>query len=126
MGKSKIIFPELSYKIMKVIFEVHNELGPGFMETIYHKALISELELNNFAVECEKIIHISYKEKKIGTHRLDIVVDGKIIIELKTVESISIHYKKQLISYLKPTGYKLGILVNFPKSKVEYYRVINK
>jgi GxxExxY protein len=70
-------------------------------------------------VETEKIIDLTYKDKKIGVHRLDLVSDNKVVVELKTVERFSIHHKAQLASYLKASGYKLGILVNFSKSKVD-------
>lgn len=75
-------------------------------------------------VETEKVIDLTYKGKKIGIHRLDLIVDDKVVIELKTVERFSIHHKAQLTSYLKASGYKLGILVNFSKSKAEYRRVL--
>lgn len=119
-----LVFPELSYKIMGAIFKVHNELGPGFLESVYEKALIEELTCEGLKVESEKSINLMYKAKKIGTHRLDLVVDDKIVIEIKAVERFSIHHRAQVTSYLKASGYKLGILVNFSKSKVEYLRVV--
>jgi len=99
-------------------------LGPGFLESIYEKALIKELESRGIKVETQKVIDLMYKDRKIGIHRLDVVVDSKVVIELKTVERFSVHHKAQLTSYLKASGYKLGILVNFSKSKVEYQRVL--
>jgi len=99
-------------------------LGPGFLESVYEKALIEELSGRGMKVETEKIIDLTYKDKKIGVHRLDLVVDDKVVVELKMVERFSIHHKAQLTSYLKASGYKLGILVNFSKGKVEYRRVI--
>lgn len=123
-NKTNIIYPELSYEIMGAIFEVHKELGPGFLESVYEKALIEELSNRGLKVETQKIIDLIYKGKKIGIHRLDLIVEDKVIIELKTVERFSIHHKAQLTSYLKASGYRLGILVNFSKSKVEYGRVI--
>jgi GxxExxY protein len=123
-NKTNIIYPELSYKIMGAIFEVHNELGPGFLESVYEKALIGELSNKGLKVETEKPVDLKYKNKKIGIHRLDLVVDDKIVIEIKTVERFSIHHRAQLTSYLKASGYKLGILVNFSKSKIEYSRVL--
>jgi len=108
---------------MGAIFEVHNELGPGFLESVYEKALIEELSNKGLKVETEKPIVLKYKNKKIGIHRLDLVVDDKIVIEIKTVERFSIHHRAQLTSYLKASGYKLGILANFSKSKVEFFRV---
>jgi len=123
-NKTNIIYPDLSYNIMGAIFEVHKELGPGFLESIYEKALIEELSSRGMKVETQKIIDLTYKNKKIGVHRIDLVVDDKVVVELKTVERFSIHHRAQLTSYLKASGYKLGILVNFSKSKVEYQRVL--
>ncbi len=123
-NETNIIYPDLSYKIMGAIFKVHKKLGPGFLESVYEKALIEELSGRGMKVETEKIIDLTYKDKKIGVHRLDLVVDDKVVVELKTVERFSIHHKAQLTSYLKASGYKLGILVNFSKGKVEYRRVI--
>lgn len=124
MNDTNIIYPDLSYQIMGAIFEVHKRLGPGFLESVYGKALIEELSGREMKVETEKVIDLKYKDKKIGVHRLDLVVDDKVVVELKTVERFSIHHKAQLTSYLKASGYKLGILVNFSKSKVEYRRVL--
>jgi len=122
--KANIIYPDLSYEIMGAIFEVHKQLGPGFLELIYEKALIEELLNRGMKAETQKIIDLTYKNKKVGTHRLDLVVEDKVVIELKTIERFSVHHKAQLTSYLKAGGYKLGILVNFSKSKVEYLRVL--
>jgi GxxExxY protein len=126
MGASNanIIYPDLSYKIMGAIFEVHNELGPGFVESVYEKALVEELTRNGLKVEGQKVIGLTYKNKKVGTHRLDLVVEDKVIVELKAVERFSVHHTAQLTSYLKASGCRLGILVNFSKNKVEYRRVL--
>jgi GxxExxY protein len=123
-NETNIVYPDLSYEIMGAIFEVHKKLGPGFLESIYEKALIQELSNRGMKVETQKIIDLTYKNKKIGIHRLDLVVEDKVVVELKTVERFSVHHKAQLTSYLKASGYKLGILVNFSKSKVEYNRVL--
>ena len=124
MNDTNIIYPDLSYQIMGAIFEVHKRLGLGFLESVYQKALIEELSGRGMNVETEKVIDLTYKDKKIGTHRLDLVIEDKVVVELKTAESFSIHHKAQVTSYLKASGYKLGILVNFSKAKVEYRRVL--
>ena len=124
MNDTNIIYPDLSYQIMGAIFEVHKRLGTGFLESVYQKALIEELSERGMNVETEKVIDLTYKDKKIGTHRLDLVIEDKVVVELKTAESFSIHHKAQVTSYLKASGYKLGILVNFSKAKVEYRRVL--
>ncbi len=123
-NNTNIIYRDLSYQIMGAIFEVHKELGPGFLESVYHRALIDEFSRRGINVDAQKTIDLLYKDKKIGVHRLDLVVDDKVVVELKTVERFCMHHKAQLTSYLKASGYKLGILVNFSKSKVEYQRVL--
>jgi len=124
VNEPNIIYADLSYAIMGAIFEVHKALGPGFLEAIYERALIEEFSVRCLKVETQKIINLLYKNKKVGIHKLDLVIDEKVIIELKTVDRFSIHHRAQLKSYLKAGGYKLGILVNFSKSKVEYERIL--
>ena len=121
----EVLYPELSYRIMEAIFAVHNRLGPGFNEDIYQRALNAEFEIREIPFETEKCITIFYREKTVGTYRLDLVVDGKIIIELKAVLSLNDLFKQQLTSYLKATGLRLGILINFGARRVEYVRNAN-
>jgi GxxExxY protein len=120
-----VLYPELSYRIMEAIFEVHNQLGPGFSEEIYQKALITELGLRDILFETQKNIKVIYNGKPMGTYRLDLVIDKKIIIELKAVASLNDIFKQQLTSYLKATGLRLGILINFGARRVEYVRIAN-
>ncbi len=95
---TNIVYPDLSYQIMGAIFEVHKKLGPGFLESVYQKALIEELSERGMNVETEKVVDLTCKEKRIGIHRLDLVVGNKVVVELKTVEGFSIHHKAQLTS----------------------------
>jgi GxxExxY protein len=120
-----VLFPELSYQVMEAIFEVHNQLGPGFSEEIYQNALVAELRLRNIPFEAQKITYIKYKGNPLGTYRLDLVIDGKIILELKAVILLNDLFKQQLISYLKATGLRLGLLVNFGRQRVETVRVVH-
>ena len=123
-NSTNIIYRDLSYLIMGAIFEVHKELGPGFLEAVYEKALIEEFTKKAIKVETQRIIDVIYKGKKIGVHRPDMVVEGKVVVELKTVERFSTYHTAQMLSYLKASGHKLGILVNFSKAKVEYGRIV--
>jgi GxxExxY protein len=118
-----VLYPELSYRVMVSVFEVHNRLGPGFTEEIYQRGLITEFEIREIPFENQKSITVNYREKAIGTYRLDLVVDSKIIIELKAVASLNDLFKQQLTSYLKATGLRLGILINFGAQRVEYVRI---
>jgi GxxExxY protein len=110
---------------MEAVFEVHNRLGPGFGEEIYHRTLIAELEAQEIPFESQKRITIFYREKTIGTYHLDLLVDGRIIIELKAVASLNDLFKQQVVSYLKATRLRLGILINFGSRRVEYIRITN-
>jgi len=120
-----IIYPELSYKIMQAVFAVHNELGPGFMEKVYEGALVYELQNSGFAVARQQTIRVFYREEVVGTHRLDLVVEGKIILELKAVADLQPIFKQQVRSYLKASGLKLGILINFGTKRIQSVRIAN-
>jgi len=119
-----IIYEELSFQVISVVFEVHNVLGPGFLERVYEKALVKEFALRGIAVETQKEINVSYKGECIGYYYADILVEGKIIIELKAVEKLTRLHKAQLLNYLKATGIKLGYLINMGSKSVEYKRLV--
>ena len=124
-NENKIIYSNLSYRIMEAIFEVHNILGPGYSEGIYEEAVAKEFRNREIKHERQKLIEVYYKDEKIGKYKLDIIVEGKVILELKAVTEINEVFVSQLISYLKATGLKLGILVNFGQRRIEYRRVAN-
>ena len=119
-----IVYKELSFEIMKACFEVHNALGPGFTERIYENALAIELESKGIVVEHQKWIEVQYKHRKVGRYRLDLVIEGKILLELKARMELDKIFQVQVFSYLKATGLKLGVLVNFGRSRVEYKRIV--
>ncbi len=114
---------ELSFKIIECIIRVHSTLGPGFLEKIYRNALAIELRKNGFEVELEKEIVVFYEGEEVGVHRLDILVEGKAIIETKTVEQLGKAHYAQVRSYLRATGLTLGILVNFAGVSADFRRV---
>lgn len=114
---------ELTRGIIEAIIKVHKVLGPGFMESIYREALIVELRRRGLQVQWEQPVRIYYEGQQVGFHRLDLLVEGRIILELKTVEELNkVHYA-QLRSYLKATGLKVGLLVNFAKERADFRRV---
>lgn len=110
---------------MGAVFEVHNALGPGFLESLYEEALAYEFELRGIPFEKQKEITVRYKGCEVGKHRLDFVVDDKIILELKAVSELTDVFRKQTTSYLKATRLKLGILINFSTPSVDYERIAN-
>ena len=105
--------------------EVYNTLGPGFREETYKKALIEELKRQKIRFDIEYPIQIIYKDKSIDEYRLDMVVEGKIIVELKAVNEMHPRFEAQLLSYLKASGLKLGLLVNFGSDELEIKRFLN-
>jgi len=122
---NKILYPDLSYKVMEVMFEVHNQLGPGLTEEIYERAVIVELMARKIPFEQQKIIKVLYKGQPIGSYRLDLVIDNKIILEFKAVSALNDLHKQQLLAYLKASNLRLGILINFGTKRVEYVRIAN-
>ena len=105
---------EISYKIRGAIFNVYNNLGPGLLETVYVLALCHELKLYGLDVKTEVPVPVYYGDVELEAgFRLDILVANKVIIEVKSVEIINKTHHKQILTYLKLTGIKLGILVNF-------------
>jgi GxxExxY protein len=122
---SQIIYKELSYAIIEACIEVHKILGPGYHEKIYEEAVVREFKNRNIAFERQKPINILYKDEPIGEYRLDLVIDDKIILELKTVTDLTSMFEAQFFSYLKATNMRLGILLNFSKKKLEFRRIVN-
>ncbi len=109
----------LAKKIIGAAIEVHRELGPGFLESIYRKAMAYELSSQRIQVKEEKEILVPYKDIQIPGQRLDLRVGGRIIVELKCVEEFAPIHQAQLISYLKATGLRLGLLINFKNQRVK-------
>ena len=105
---------EISFYIRKSIFEIYNELGPGLLEKVYEKTLAYDLKNKGLEVRTQVPIPIKFKDLIIESSFIaDIIVENKVIIEIKSIEEISNVHHKQLLTYLKLTNLKLGILVNF-------------
>lgn len=122
---SEIVEKELSYIVMQAAHAVHNALGPGFLESIYERAMAIELQLRGHTIEQQRIVRVSYRNQIVGEHRIDLVVDGKIILELKAVSEINPIHKQQALSYLKATELQLAIVINFGARRVQAERVVN-
>jgi GxxExxY protein len=113
----------LTGRTIQCIIRVHQTLGPGFLENVYRHALLIELQRNQLATETEMEVVIQYDGYKVGTHRLDIVVERALIVELKTVESLSRAHYAQVRSYLKATGLDAALLVNFADDRADFRRI---
>lgn len=125
MPEQVIIEKELSYLIMQVAFEVHNELGPGYPEAIYEEAMNRELARRGVQLERQKDVEVFFKGEKIGSFQLDNIANGKIILEYKAVSEVARIHKQQALSYLKATGLQLAIVINFGAERVQSSRVVN-
>lgn len=111
---------DIGYHIRGACFKVYNELGPGLLESAYEAALVLELRSLALLVETQVPVSVSYRGQDIGTaYRMDILVEKKVIIELKSVEKLSDLHHKQLLTYLKLANMKLGYLVNFNTDSIK-------
>ena len=120
---------ELSYKVIGCAMEVHKTLGPGLFENIYEQALVHELTLNGIPVKTQVEIEINYKGTNLGNGlRLDVLVDNTLIVELKSVEELKPLHHKQLLTYLRLTGKRVGLLINFNTENLKdgIKRIVNK
>ena len=115
---------ELTYKIRGCIYEVSKELGAGFLEQVYKNALLQELNNVDLKCESEKKIAVQYKGKEVGIYVADIIVQEKVILELKAVKQLTKTHEAQILNYLKGTGIKVGLLINFSHPKAEIKRFI--
>lgn len=123
MEKNK--FEGITNKIIGAAIKVHKELKSGFSENIYQRALRIELRKQGLEVETEKEIKIYYDAEKVGSQRLDLVINKSVIVELKVVKGLEDIHKSQLLSYLKASGLKIGLLFNFAKPVLEIKRLVN-
>jgi GxxExxY protein len=104
---------ELARAVIGAAIEVHCQLGPGFLESVYEEALCVELAAGKIEFERQKEINVIYKGYQIGRQRIDLLVGRALIVELKTIEEFAEIHKAQVISYLKATSLQLGLLINF-------------
>lgn len=103
----------LAQEVIGAAIEVHRALGPGFLESVYEQAMSIELGLLGTSFERQVPVAVTYKGHSIGESRLDLLVDGKLIVELKAVDQFAPVHTAQVMSYLKATGHRLGLLINF-------------
>ena len=116
-------YADATPRVIYCIIRVHQILGPGFVESVYRRALLIELRKQRLRTETEKEIVVYYDEFEVGRHRLDLLVNGQVIVELKTVEFLSKAHYAQIRSYLKATGLRTGLLVNFASERADFRRI---
>ena len=123
-GESKLLHEATTGKIIGAAFEVHDELGYGFLERVYQRALQVELLRRGASAEIEKRIQVQYKGVVVGDYDADLIVDDCVAVEIKVAPQYDKRDEAQLLNELKATGIKVGMLVNFGRSKLEYKRLV--
>jgi GxxExxY protein len=120
----KILHQELTQEIIGAAFEVHNTLGCGLLEKVYENALAHELSLRNHTVTPQKEFRVSYKDKEVGTYYADMVVDDSVVVEVKSVSSLEDVHRAQTLNYLRISGIRVGLLLNFARPKLKFERLV--
>jgi GxxExxY protein len=118
-----VLYQDITGKILNASFSVINELGSGFLESVYEKALLVALRKQGLEAEAQVPVDVLFQGENIGKFYADILVEGKVIIELKTVSKLAPEHQAQVINYLKATGIKVGMLINFGNPTLEYRRL---
>ena len=121
-----MIHEHITEKIINSCFEVSNELGSGFLESVYRNALVIALTASGLKAEPEVKIQVIYKNVVVGNFCADIIVEGNVVVELKAVKSLLPEHTAQTLNYLKATGIPVGLLVNFGNPRLEYHRLENR
>ena len=122
-----MLYEDITKEIIGCSYRVYNVLGAGFLESVYHKAMLIELEKLNFEVKSEVSLNVSYYGQVIGEFKADLLIDNKVIVELKAMESIAKVHEVQLVNYLACSKIDLGLLINFgPKGVVVKRRTLAK
>ena len=119
-----LINEELTEKIIGVCCEVINELGSGFLESVYHKALVLALMQAGLMVQAQAPLKVVFRGQVVGEFVADIIVEKQIVLELKSGKALSAEHEAQLLNYLKATGMKVGLLLNFGRPKLEWKRLV--
>lgn len=115
---------DITYEIRGAIFEVNKILGSGFLEKVYENALLIELKNRELKAASQVPLKVSYKDEIVGDYFADIIVEDKVLVELKTVDKLGRIHEAQLLNYLKATGIQVGLLINFYHPKVEIKRFV--
>ncbi len=125
MSIEDFIYKDLTKEIIGAAMEVHNTLGCGFLESVYEESLAVEFGLRNIQFERQKPLDVFYKEEHVKQFICDFLVAGVVMVELKAIKEITESQKAQVLNYLRATNLKLGLLLNFGASSLQYKRVIN-
>jgi len=123
-NEDEILYKDLAYKIVGLAMRVHRKLGYGFLEKVYENALMVLFRREGIEAKQQAPITVYFEEEVVGNYYADILVEDKVILEIKSVEKIIDAHIAQSLNYLKATGLRLAIILNFSKEKLEYKRII--
>ena len=122
--EKEFLYKELTGEIIGAACDVHNSLGCGLLEKVYENSISWELELREKRVSLQKAFRVLYRKKEVGIYYADLVVDDKVIVEVKAVENIDDNHRAQLLNYLRISGLRVGLVINFGRAKLQYERFI--
>jgi len=122
--EKEFLYKELTGEIIEASYNVHNSLGCGLLEKIYENSLIWEIELMRRKVSSQREFKVIYRKKEVGIYYADLVVEDKVIVEVKSVERIDDIHRAQLLNYLRISGLRVGLIINFARPKLEYERLV--
>ncbi len=115
---------KISERVISCVFEVSNELGAGFLESVYEHALCIEMKRNEIAYQRQKPIVVTYKREIVGDYVADIIVENRLLLELKALSGLTRQHEAQVMNYLKATGINVGLLINFGTPKASIRRIV--
>jgi GxxExxY protein len=124
MNADKTYLDSLSEKVLGAVFEVSNTLGAGFLERVYQRALLRELNLRGLRATAEASFTVVYKGQSVGEYYADLLVEDSLVVELKCAERLANEHTAQCLNYLRASGRTVCLLVNFQKPKVEWKRIV--
>lgn len=122
--EKELLYRDLTKEIIDSVYKVHNALGCGLLEKIYANSIVWDLELKKKKVIPQQEFKVLYRDKQVGIYYSDLVVEDKVIVEAKSVEKIDDIHRAQLLNYLRISGLRVGLLINFAKPKLEYERFV--
>ncbi|GAB4463343.1 MAG: hypothetical protein Kow0070_23730 [Anaerolineales bacterium] len=120
----ELLYKELTFAVIGAAMEVHKILGPGFLEAVYQTALETELTLRRIPFESKVKLPVTYKDVTVGVYEADLVIDNKLIVEIKSVSKLNASHQAQAMHYLAATGLRLALLLNFGNGSLEHRRII--
>ncbi len=116
---------DLSRSVIGAAFRVANALGVGFLEKVYENALAVELRLSGHAIDQQRTVDVRYRGELVGIYQADLIVDDRLVVELKAVEALSPAHKAQCLNYLRATGLHTGLVINFGRPRLEIRRILS-